>query len=161
MASMVFGFDTQKIKEKLDKPEGEIEKMASMGYKEGQKELFGKEIDILSMLGGEFAFGIGSVDDDILEFDAEKADAFFAIQVQSQEKGEELIKITQEQIQKLAEMEGGNEGRIVSQIIKMFSKPSIEEYRGSKISYVDDIGIPFIGITGIAYGYTKGFVYFA
>ena len=158
---MVFGFDTQKIKEKLDKPEGEIEKMASMGYKEGQKELFGKEIDILSMLGGEFAFGIGSVDDDILEFDAEKADAFFAIQVQSQEKGEELIKITQEQIQKLAEMEGGNEGRIVSQIIKMFSKPSIEEYRGSKISYVDDIGIPFIGTTGIAYGYAKGFVYFA
>lgn len=161
MASMVFGFDTQKIKEKLDKPEGEIEKMVSMGYKEGQKELFGKEIDILSMLGGEFALGIGSVDDDILDFDAEKADAFFAIQVQSQEKGEELIKITQEQIQKFAEMEGGNEGRIVSQIIKMFSKPSIEEYRGSKISYVDDIGIPFIGITGIAYGYAKGFVYFA
>lgn len=43
----------------------------------------------------------------------------------------------------------------------MFSKPSIEEYRGSKISYVDDIGIPFIGTTGIAYGYAKGFVYFA
>lgn len=73
MASIVFGFDTQKIKEKLDKPEGEIEKMVSMGYKEGQKELFGKEIDILSMIGGEFAFGIGSVDDDILEFDAEKS----------------------------------------------------------------------------------------
>jgi hypothetical protein len=88
MASMVFGFDPKKLKAKIDKPEGQVEKMLAMGYKESQTEVFGKDknVDILSMLGGEFAFGIGSVDEDIMEFDAEKADAFFAVQVNSPEQ---------------------------------------------------------------------------
>ena len=59
-----------------------------MGYKESQTEVFGKDknVDILSMIGGEFAVGVGSVDEDVMEFDAEKADVFFAVQVNSLEQ---------------------------------------------------------------------------
>lgn len=88
MASMVFGFDPKKLKAKIDKPESQVEKMLAIGYKESQTEVFGKDknVDILSMIGGEFAVGVGSVDEDVMEFDAEKADAFFAVQVNSPEQ---------------------------------------------------------------------------
>ncbi|MCA9377701.1 hypothetical protein KC711_02175 [Candidatus Peregrinibacteria bacterium] len=52
-------------------------------------------------------------------------------------------------------------GSISTQLTKMLAKPSIEEYRGSKIYYVDDIAVPFVGTMGLSYGYAKNFVYFA
>jgi hypothetical protein len=159
MASMVFGFDPKKLKAKIDKPEGQVEKMLAMGYKESQTEVFGKDknVDILSMIGGEFAVGVGSVDEDVMEFDAEKADAFFAVQVNSPEQWEELINLVRERI--LKEIE--HEGWMLAQLAKMLAKPSIEEYRGSKIHYIDDIAVPFVGTMGLSYGYAKNFVYFA
>ena len=159
MASMVFGFDPKKLKAKIDKPEGQVEKMLAMGYKESQTEVFGKDknVDILSMIGGEFALGVGSVDEDVMEFDAEKADAFFAVQVNSPEQWEELINLVRERI--LKEIE--HEGWMLAQLAKMLAKPSIEEYRGSKIHYIDDIAVPFVGTMGLSYGYAKNFVYFA
>ena len=159
MASMVFGFDPKKLKVKIDKPEGQVEKMLAMGYKESQTEVFGKDknVDILSMIGGEFAVGVGSVDEDVMEFDAEKADVFFAVQVNSLEQWEELINLVRERI--LKEIE--HEGWMLAQLAKMLAKPSIEEYRGSKIHYIDDIAVPFVGTMGLSYGYAKNFVYFA
>ncbi len=149
--SLVYWFDTGKVKQEL----WNNSNFNNIFLSFNKNVMDGK--DILDYLGWEFAFSIWWVDPDIFEWwNIEKIDAFISIQITNEEKGKELVEIVRNKL--TSQFEWKNWTEAISKALSLFAKPFIEEYKGNKIYFVEDIPFPFTWKIGLSYTYVNNFL---
>lgn len=149
IASLVFGFDTEKAKNISDPNILEVLGMVN-------NEVLGGK-NILDYLDGEFAVSLGGISPDILEWwNIEKIDGFFAFSVKSEAKWKEILDILRTNA--LSRM-WGNEAENIFK--KVFAKPFIEDYKDKKIYFIENISSPFLGNIWFAYTFVDNFLFIA
>lgn len=87
---------------------------------------------MLSLLGGEIVFSLGSIDRDIFDgWNPKKLDAYIALQMRDTESG----KIFVEKIRSFFLKEVGKSSNMVASFGKFLSQPLVENYRDIHIYY--------------------------